>query len=60
MEIKGGRSLVSDSKLIAGLFHFMAPATFSKSLRTLQAKGRPVGDEGDKGIRPESRVCERK
>lgn len=59
MEIKGERSLVSDSKLIAGLFRFMAPTTFSKSLWTLQAKGRPAGDEGDKGRRPEPRVCER-
>lgn len=58
MEIKGERSLVSDSELIAGLFHFMAPTSFSKSLRALQAKGRPAGDEGDRGRRPEPRVCE--
>lgn len=60
MEIKGERSLVSDSELIAGLFRFMAPTAFSKSLRALQAKGRPAGDEGDRGKRLlEPRVCER-
>lgn len=57
MEIKGERSLVSDSKLIAGLFRFMAPTAFSKSLRALQAKGRPSGDDEDRGRDGWSQGC---